>query len=568
RVLNAFIVLEIDNNAKLRVILANPARMVRFRALNCHQITTSLNDVMCRRLLDLVSGSIDKSTLPYAASALTLLQRIKDGFVHWAEQDSGENVFHRIVVPGFDATGANLMRAYFHQANFTGANFTSANLSGTVFSSVNFMGVSFGQLPFLEEHKREVTAITQSRDGNVTITADSTGVIILRNREKVISLNMLSTIYALAFSPDERQFVFAGACLKSQNADLSASEELDEILGADIESEGMISRYLIYAYNIDVATLACEKRWEACAHAKQIRSIVYTADGTQLLSASEDAKLKIFSSDTGEFIKVFPDVVSSISSLALHTNKITLASGDSDGSITIWNIHHPKRNRELTIQAHRGNVNHVAFSSNGHYLVSGGKDKCVKVWNFRKKYACEHTLEGHSEVVSCVAISPDNKLVFSADDAEYKGKPSLIVWDLNTGEKLQQFGCESGILSIAIDHGKNTHNDQPVWVVLAACRDSKVRRFIVNPKSFCIKPDRADYKIMLDVTGVDILNPINLSEENATLLRQMNVAIRLSTTSNSFFAETDDQPLEEVREKSSEISSADIPSNNDFVQNM
>ena len=54
----------------------------------------------------------------------------------------------------------------------------------------------------------------------------------------------------------------------------------------------------------------------------------------------------------------------------------------------------------------------MAFSPNGKQVVSGSKDKSVKLWNVETG-TCESTMTRHSDTVTSVAFSADGRWVMS-----------------------------------------------------------------------------------------------------------------------------------------------------------
>ena len=61
----------------------------------------------------------------------------------------------------------------------------------------------------------------------------------------------------------------------------------------------------------------------------------------------------------------------------------------------------------------RGHTNFnrcVAITSDNKYIVSGGDDKTVRLWNLQDKTQ-EVVLQGHTDPVNSVAITSDNKYI-------------------------------------------------------------------------------------------------------------------------------------------------------------
>ena len=69
----------------------------------------------------------------------------------------------------------------------------------------------------------------------------------------------------------------------------------------------------------------------------------------------------------------------------------------------------------------------IKFSPGGKYILSGSKDKTLKLWHIKEE-ACIKTFKGHSAPVLQVAFST-GKYIASADE---EGK--IKIWDILTGK--------------------------------------------------------------------------------------------------------------------------------------
>ena len=83
-------------------------------------------------------------------------------------------------------------------------------------------------------------------------------------------------------------------------------------------------------------------------------------------------------------------------------------SGSWDGTLRLWEINSGKTTRRFV--GHSKDVLSVAFSVDNRQIVSGSRDKTVKLWNTLGE--CKFTIsdEGHSEWVSCVRFSPSQSI--------------------------------------------------------------------------------------------------------------------------------------------------------------
>jgi WD40 repeat protein len=78
-----------------------------------------------------------------------------------------------------------------------------------------------------------------------------------------------------------------------------------------------------------------------------------------------------------------------VSSVAISLDSTILASGSSDQTIKLWNIHSGECLR--TLQGHTNRVQSVALSPDGKILASGSYDETIKVWDV-KSGKCLKTL--------------------------------------------------------------------------------------------------------------------------------------------------------------------------------
>jgi guanine nucleotide-binding protein subunit beta-2-like 1 protein len=97
---------------------------------------------------------------------------------------------------------------------------------------------------------------------------------------------------------------------------------------------------------------------------------------------------------------------------------------------------------------HTGDVLSVAFSADNRQIVSGARDKTIKLWNTRAECKYTITQDCHSDWVSCVRFSPDtsNPLIVSC------GWDKVVkVWNLtNCKLRANHFGHTQFINTVTI----------------------------------------------------------------------------------------------------------------------
>jgi len=174
-------------------------------------------------------------------------------------------------------------------------------------------------------------------------------------------------------------------------------------------------------------------------HSSWLRAVTISPDGQTLVSGSYDKTIKIRHLRTGELKTTLAGHSDAVYSVAISPDGQTLVSGSSDNTIKIWNLKTDNNiiriwNWELktgelktvelktTLTGHSESVYSVAISPDGQTLVSGSKDKTIKVWNLQTG-VLKTTLTGHSDSVNSVAISPDGETIVSGS-----GDNTIKIW--------------------------------------------------------------------------------------------------------------------------------------------
>ena len=113
-----------------------------------------------------------------------------------------------------------------------------------------------------------------------------------------------------------------------------------------------------------------------------VRALVVTSDGKHLISAGDDAVIKVWKTSNGKQVAKLGGHEECIFSLALSPDGKHLVSGDLFGSVRQWSIGDWKPVRELNAKllhtrkenfiADVGGVRSFAFSSDGKLLAVGG----------------------------------------------------------------------------------------------------------------------------------------------------------------------------------------------------
>lgn len=165
-------------------------------------------------------------------------------------------------------------------------------------------------------------------------------------------------------------------------------------------------------------------------HRAVVSHIVFHPTYNLLASSSEDASIKLWDSDTGQFEKTFKGHTGTINYLSFDPQGKYLASCSSDLTIKLWDLQ--LNSCVKTLHGHEHSVSSVEFLPNSDLLVSASRDKSIKLWEMTTGY-CKKTFTGHSEWVRRAIINENGSLMASCSNDQ-----SVILWNLEKGSMENQ----------------------------------------------------------------------------------------------------------------------------------
>jgi predicted Ser/Thr protein kinase len=212
----------------------------------------------------------------------------------------------------------------------------------------------------------------------------------------------------IAASPDGKRLAWAGDDGTILIHDADTGEERQRVLGSSPTAMGggdvtfspdgrLLAREM--STSVPGQSRAVVEIWDVEA-GKELNSIpippylyavAFSPDGSRLASASSG--LRIWNTSTGEVEReidpgeIFTDV-------AYSPDGRLLAGSTSTGWIGLWD---PATGvRVKTLAGHRGEIHQIGFSPDGQRLVSGGRDRVIRIWD----------VPMGSSTMSCGVINP------------------------------------------------------------------------------------------------------------------------------------------------------------------
>lgn len=238
----------------------------------------------------------------------------------------------------------------------------------------------------------------------------------------------------------------------------------------------------------------------------------------QVVSASDgDKTVRVWDIVTQTVSRVLAGHTSSILSLAVSPDDRWIISGGRDSTVRVWD---GDGRPVASLSGHSQSVFAVSVSPDGELIASGAGDGFVKLWSTASLTEVR-TLRGHTGPVYAVAFSPDGSVLASGS-----ADKTLRLWDTATGTEIGVLrGSPKGIVSLAFcDQGRmlisvSDDGGSRTWDVaalkevdpvadvpgevrfVAASPDGSFLVFVTKTGAFVSQPGCPEPPLELDVGG-------------------------------------------------------------------
>jgi WD40 repeat protein/serine/threonine protein kinase len=147
--------------------------------------------------------------------------------------------------------------------------------------------------------------------------------------------------------------------------------------------------------------------------------------------------------------RIFEGHTGMVKSVSISPDGRWVLSGGGDKTLRLWELERGTCVR--TFEGHTDWVKSVSISPDGRWVLSGAGDKTLRLWELERG-KCVRTFEGHTDEVESVSISPDGRWALSGTGGRLGSNDyTLRLWELATGKCVRTFeGHTKRVYSVSI----------------------------------------------------------------------------------------------------------------------
>lgn len=320
-----------------------------------------------------------------------------------------------------------------------------------------FAGTSSGDYVLVSMRSLKITRIIQSTNmGIFSLLSDIHGVIVGCGDNTIKFFNDSGSCYrdikldgsiiGMSFSPDRRELLALTGNGTISRLNVSSGKS---IIISESHTKGVVAVAYAIGNSDRFATASIDgsiRLWDAAeftmlltgrARKEQERDVVPLCIALQdmIYSGWSDGKVLAHCVESGASLWVIDNVHSGgVTSLILSNNKRFLLTGGFQGDIRLWEL----RSRDLIchLKEHTQRVTALALFQDDTMAVSASRDRCVLRWDLKseKRLHCHMQRVGG---VNSVAIGRNENEILSVGQEK-----RLTYWDIKHNEPTRQFSLD------------------------------------------------------------------------------------------------------------------------------
>ena len=196
---------------------------------------------------------------------------------------------------------------------------------------------------------------------------------------------------------------------------------------------------------------------ELKGHRGYVTGVAYSPDGKRLATACEDEAGRIWTLQDEPTALLLKGHAYPVTGIAWSTDGTLVATSAGDdmrptksGQVKVWDAATGSIRHQFDL--HSKAATGVAFSADGHFLLSSSVDERVNVYDLTKDKPLGF-FAGHSRPTNAIVVHPDGETAISISGGRAVGNNELMIWEFETGDPLAAIEAhQAKITSLAVSH--------------------------------------------------------------------------------------------------------------------
>jgi eukaryotic-like serine/threonine-protein kinase len=311
------------------------------------------------------------------------------------------------------------------------------------------------QLAMLRGHEDSLKSVAFSPDGQWLLSYDSAGATRLWDltspQEGRVLTGFTNWVEAVAISPDDKSVAAAGGHgFITKLWDVASRRELATLRGhtnniwcVAFSPDGKWLATGSFDKTVHLWNVARKDRPElrqAMTHGAWVLGLAFSPDSRTLVAAGD--YLQAWDLITGGETNLIEGQIGDVTAAAFAANGDRLATGNRDGTLTLWDLRTRKPIRSF--ESHEG-IQCMAFSHDGMLLATGSDRGAVNLYDPSSLHTMPAQVGRHSWRVDTVAFTRDDRTLASASAGG-----TLRLWNLATRQSA--LTLKGQITGVAFSH--------------------------------------------------------------------------------------------------------------------